>query len=72
MVLVYTTNLYFRVQDAISMVERKERDLPVRNLYGDLLFPSWNSVFNGSGASFVHNVNIYSFDGRNVMIDPHW
>ncbi|KOB75749.1 Uncharacterized protein OBRU01_06992 [Operophtera brumata] len=62
----------YGVQNLISIVERKDRDLLVKNLYDKMLFPSWNSIFNGSGASLMQNANIYSFDGKNVMHSPHW
>ena len=36
------------------------------------LFPSWSDMFSGTGAPFSSHVNIYSFDGRDVITDPTW
>ncbi|XP_050669536.1 collagen alpha-1(XVIII) chain-like isoform X8 [Leptidea sinapis] len=59
-----------KIDDLKSRVFR-DRNLPIVNLHGQVLFDSWNQMFNGSGALFG-NANIYSFNGRNVLNDPTW
>nr|XP_026486886.1 collagen alpha-1(XVIII) chain-like isoform X2 [Vanessa tameamea] len=61
-----------KVEDLRSIVKRlRDRNVPVVNLYGDVLFDSWSNMFNGSGALLAKS-NIYSFSGKNVLIDPTW
>ncbi|XP_061378201.1 collagen alpha-1(XV) chain-like isoform X2 [Danaus plexippus] len=61
-----------RVEDLRFIVKRKrDRYVPVVNLYGQVLFDSWASMFNGSGALFAKS-SIYSFNGKNVQIDTTW
>ncbi|XP_039755427.1 collagen alpha-1(IX) chain-like isoform X3 [Pararge aegeria] len=45
-------------------------NLPVQNSRGEVLFDSWSSMFNGSGA--LLNNSIYSFNGKSIFIDPTW
>ncbi|XP_052741712.1 collagen alpha-1(IX) chain isoform X2 [Bicyclus anynana] len=45
-------------------------NLPVMNSRGELLFDSWASMFNGSGAVLANA--IYSFNGKSILIDPTW
>ncbi|KAJ0059933.1 hypothetical protein NL108_015857, partial [Boleophthalmus pectinirostris] len=37
---------------------------------GDILFRSWRSIFSGDGAPINTRIPIYSFDGRDVLVDP--
>ncbi|CAH0729565.1 unnamed protein product, partial [Brenthis ino] len=61
------------VVDLISIVKSiQDRHVPVVNLYGSVLFDSWSSMFNGSGAPLLSTTSIYSFNGKNVFIDPTW
>ncbi|XP_037302863.1 collagen alpha-1(XV) chain-like [Manduca sexta] len=55
-----------------SLVKHTERGLPVVNLRGELLFRSWRNLFDGSRAAFDAVSNIYSFNNKNVLIDPTW
>lgn len=61
-----------RVQNLDSIVRPADRDLPVVNTKGDVLFNSWNSIFNGQGGFFSQVPRIYSFNGKNVLSDPTW
>ncbi|XP_022216757.1 collagen alpha-1(XV) chain isoform X7 [Drosophila obscura] len=61
-----------RVQNLDSIVRPADRDLPVVNTRGDVLFNSWNGIFNGQGGFFSQAPRIYSFSGKNVMTDPLW
>lgn len=38
----------------------------------ELLFPTWNEIFESDGAPVDGNISIYSFDGRNVLTDSLW
>lgn len=60
-------------QELLHVVHPSSRDhLPITNLRGDVLFRSWRSVFDGDGAPINTRVPIYSFDGRDVLVDPFW
>lgn len=55
-----------------SIVSWVDRGNAVVNLRGDVLFNSWGDIFDGSGALFAHAPKIYSFSGKNVLMDPGW
>ncbi|XP_067397368.1 collagen alpha-1(XV) chain-like isoform X2 [Emydura macquarii macquarii] len=61
-------------QDLVSIVKRTDRQLPVVNLKGQLLAKSWNSLFEGDGATHFNSLRfpIYTFNGRDVLTDPIW
>ncbi|XP_048525062.1 collagen alpha-1(XVIII) chain isoform X3 [Dendroctonus ponderosae] len=61
-----------RSQDVSSIVRPIDRVLPVCNLRGEVLFDSWQDIFDGRGAPFSHQPRIFSFNGKNVMTDPSW
>ncbi|KAH8397540.1 hypothetical protein KR222_009100, partial [Zaprionus bogoriensis] len=61
-----------RVQNLDSIVRTADRDLPVVNTRGDVLFNSWKGIFNGQGGFFSQAPRIYSFSGKNVLTDPLW
>ncbi|XP_026832325.1 collagen alpha-1(XVIII) chain isoform X9 [Drosophila erecta] len=61
-----------RVQNLDTIVRLADRDLPVVNTRGDVLFNSWKGIFNGQGGFFSQAPRIYSFSGKNVMTDPSW
>ncbi|BFF96763.1 collagen alpha-1(XVIII) chain [Drosophila madeirensis] len=61
-----------RVQNLDSIVRPADRDLPVVNTRGDVLFNTWKGIFNGQGGFFSQAPRIYSFSGKNVMTDPLW
>ncbi|KAH8307385.1 hypothetical protein KR044_011009, partial [Drosophila immigrans] len=61
-----------RVQNLDSIVRPADRDLPVVNTRGDVLFNSWKGIFNGQGGFFSQAPRIYSFSGKNVLTDPLW
>ncbi|XP_017842790.1 collagen alpha-1(XVIII) chain isoform X5 [Drosophila busckii] len=61
-----------RVQNLDSIVRPADRELPVVNTRGDVLFNSWKSIFNGQGGFFSQAPRIYSFSGKNVLTDPLW
>jgi collagen type XVIII alpha len=61
-----------RVQNLDSIVKQDDRELPITNLKGDVLFNSWNSIFSSSGGFFSQVPRIYSFSGKNVLNDPSW
>lgn len=65
-------NLPHRVQNLDSIVRQADRDLPVVNTRGDVLFNSWKGIFNGQGGFFSQAPRIYSFSGKNVLTDPLW
>jgi collagen type XVIII alpha len=67
-------NCFFvaRVQTLDAIVNWVNRDTPVVNTRGDVLFNSWSEMFDGSGALFAHAPRIFSFSGQNVLMDPGW
>lgn len=61
-----------RVQNLDSIVKPEDRDLPITNLRGDVLFNSWNSIFSAQGGFFSQAPRIYSFSMKNILNDPTW
>uniref|UniRef100_A0A3P8TNX6 Collagenase NC10/endostatin domain-containing protein n=1 Tax=Amphiprion percula TaxID=161767 RepID=A0A3P8TNX6_AMPPE len=60
-----------RLQDLQSIVRKADRDsLPVVNLKDEVLFDSWDAIFNDG--RMKDGVPIYSFDGRDVLNDSAW
>lgn len=69
----YRAFLSSHLQDLATIVKKADRvNLPVVNLKGEVLFPTWMSIFSGNGAVFDPITPIYSFDGRNVLTDHTW
>ena len=63
------------VQNLDSIVKYSDRNLPVVNTKGEVLFSSWTDIFHSTSApaNFLSKPpQIYSFDGRNVFTDFHW
>ena len=60
------------VQNLDSIVKYTDRNLPVLNIKGELLFNSWSDIFQSSGSFLTRPPPIYSFNGRNVIHDFHW
>lgn len=63
---------FHRIQNLDSIVKPEDRDLPITNLRGDVLFNSWNSIFSAQGGFFSQAPRIYSFSGKNILSDPTW
>ncbi|XP_065086473.1 collagen alpha-1(XVIII) chain isoform X7 [Ochlerotatus camptorhynchus] len=61
-----------RITNLDTIVRIADRGLPVVNTRGDVLFNSWNSIFNGQGGYFPQTPRIYSFSGKNVLTDITW
>ncbi|XP_042326996.1 collagen alpha-1(XV) chain-like isoform X1 [Sceloporus undulatus] len=61
-------------QSLASIVKRTDRGLPIVNLKGQLLAKSWNSLFSKDGTYNFNTMRfpIYTFSGRNVMMDSTW
>ncbi|KAK7078875.1 Collagenase NC10 and Endostatin, partial [Halocaridina rubra] len=59
-----------RVQNLDSIVRYQDRNLPVVNIKGEVLFNTWREIFSGSGAYFSHKPRIFSFDGKDVLNNP--
>lgn len=60
------------MQNLESIVHAEDRDLPIANTRGDVLFNSWKSIFNGQGGFFSQAPRLYSFSGKNVLTDLTW
>ncbi|KAJ4441265.1 hypothetical protein ANN_11119 [Periplaneta americana] len=58
-----------RVQNLDSIVRYTDRELPVVNIKGEVLFNSWKDMFNGDGGFFSQQPRIYSFSGKNILTD---
>lgn len=69
---IYFFLTFHRIQNLDSIVRPADRDLPVVNTRGDVLFNSWNGIFNGQGGFFSQAPRIYSFSGKNVLTDSSW
>lgn len=67
-----TLNTFSRIQNLDSIVKPEDRDLPITNLRGDVLYNSWNSIFNAQGGFFTQAPRIYSFSGKNILNDNTW
>ncbi|PNF18720.1 hypothetical protein B7P43_G05034 [Cryptotermes secundus] len=61
-----------RVQNLDSIVRFSDRELPVVNIKGEVLFNSWKDMFNGDGGFFSQQARIYSFSGKNILTDFAW
>uniref|UniRef100_A0A8C4STJ7 Collagenase NC10/endostatin domain-containing protein n=1 Tax=Erpetoichthys calabaricus TaxID=27687 RepID=A0A8C4STJ7_ERPCA len=62
-----------KLQDLYSIVRRADRNtLPIVNLKDEVLFDSWESLYNGLDGQMKPNVQVYSFDGRDVLKDNTW
>uniref|UniRef100_A0A667WLR9 Collagenase NC10/endostatin domain-containing protein n=1 Tax=Myripristis murdjan TaxID=586833 RepID=A0A667WLR9_9TELE len=60
-----------KLQDLHSIVRKIDRDrLPIVNLKDEVLFDSWDAIFNGG--RMKDNVPIYSFEGKNILSDNAW
>lgn len=70
--ILYKDIHYFRLQTLDSTVRFSDRQLPVTNLRGDILFKSFSEMFDGSGGVMAGSPRIYSFSGKNIMNDMHW
>ncbi|MEQ2258479.1 hypothetical protein XENORESO_020340 [Xenotaenia resolanae] len=69
----YRAFLSSHLQDLVTIVRKADRhNLPVVNLRGEVLFPSWASIFSGNAGMFDPSTPIYSFDGRNIMTESAW
>lgn len=60
------------VQNLDSIVKYSDRNLPVANTKGDILFSSWTDIFHSNGKFVSRPPQIFSFNGRNVLQDFHW
>lgn len=60
------------VQNLDSIVKFSDRNLPVVNTKGDVLFSSWTDIFQDGGKFVSRPPQVYSFNGRNVFNDFHW
>ncbi|XP_069107377.1 collagen alpha-1(XV) chain-like [Argopecten irradians] len=60
-------------QDIKSIVPLpQDRNIPIVNKRDEILFDSWEQLFNGNGGFFNTSTPIYSFDGRNVRTSSRW
>uniref|UniRef100_K7F390 Collagen alpha-1(XVIII) chain-like n=1 Tax=Pelodiscus sinensis TaxID=13735 RepID=K7F390_PELSI len=63
-------------QALLCLVKRTDRRphpaLALRNLQGQLLAKTWNSVFEGTTRFNARGFPIYTFNGRDVLTDPIW
>jgi len=59
-------------QDLRSVVSRRaQNDYPVLNAMDEVIFKSWNSIFQ-YGGSMIDPDLIYSFERRQIMNDARW
>lgn len=62
----------FRIQNLDATVKYSDRHLPVINIQGDVLFKSFADIFDGNGGAMIGPLKIYSFSGKNIMMDSNW
>lgn len=56
-----------------NIVRYTDRDLPVVNLRGEILFKSWSDIFQDNRESvFSQERILYSFNGENVLNSTQW
>ncbi|ODM97650.1 Collagen alpha-1(XV) chain [Orchesella cincta] len=55
-----------------SIVKHSDRNLPVANIKGEILFGSWMDIFYTGGKFVTNPPQLYSFNGKNVFTDFHW
>lgn len=60
------------MQDLDSIVRPADRDIPVTNIRGEILFNTWNDIFSGQGGFYSQAARLYSFNGKNVLTDSTW
>lgn len=70
--IIFDGSINFRVQNIDSIVRWADRELPVVNTRGDVLFNSWGELFDGAGGIFAQSPRIYSFNGKNILTDDSW
>ncbi|XP_072033579.1 uncharacterized protein [Amphiura filiformis] len=70
----YRAFLSSRLQDVKEIVNRNDRDLPIANSRNEILYKSWEKIFDTDDGStnFDSSYSIYSFDGKDVMADDTW
>lgn len=62
-----------KLQDLYTIVRKSDRDnFAIVNLKGQVLFSSWESIFDDNSNKMRENVPIYSFDGRDILRDSAW
>ncbi|XP_045483928.1 collagen alpha-1(XVIII) chain isoform X3 [Pieris rapae] len=61
-----------RIQNLDSTVRYADRHLPVVNIMGEVLFKSFSDIFDGKGGFIAGTPRIYSFSGKNIMMDSNW
>ncbi|XP_063535441.1 collagen alpha-1(IX) chain-like isoform X1 [Cydia strobilella] len=54
-----------------NLVDKKYHQLPVGNLFGDMLFNTWKDMFYDLG-HIPPTANIFGFNGKSIFIDPNW
>lgn len=68
----YKAFLHSRTQRLQTLVQSAYADLPVANIRGEILFNSWNSIFDTHGEMSYQSSRILSFGGRDVLTDKTW
>ncbi|XP_047993094.1 collagen alpha-1(XVIII) chain-like isoform X3 [Leguminivora glycinivorella] len=63
--------LDFRDGGLENLVDKKYHELPVGNLFGDMLFDKWKNVFDDRG-HIPPTANIFGFNGKSIFIDRNW
>lgn len=69
---MYNIQLIHRIQNLDSTVRYADRHLPVVNIMGEVLFKSFSDIFDGNGGFIAGTPRIYSFSGKNILIDSNW
>lgn len=63
---------FSRIQNLDSIIKPEDRELPITNLRGEVLYNSWNNIFTSGQGNFISSPRIISFSGKNVLNDPTW
>lgn len=64
--------LFFRTQRLQSLLQDSFDELPVANIRGEILFNTWNSLFDTNGEMSYQSSRILSFSGRDIITDRTW
>ncbi|RWS20852.1 collagen alpha-1(I) chain-like protein [Leptotrombidium deliense] len=68
----YRAFLASRLQNIASIVNIRDSRFRIMNTKGNVLYNSWRELFTGEGVPYESSLEIYSFNGKNVMEDDTW
>ncbi|KAF7989748.1 hypothetical protein HCN44_008422 [Aphidius gifuensis] len=61
-----------RTHNIEDIIKQEDRNIPIVNLKGEILFNSWNEMINRNGAYSTTKPRIYTFNGKDILTDFSW